>query len=145
MIQIQFQIAGESPLLCNRFTDAAMLKIDGGVSAIASAADKGSPRERASERLYIDSNGAPVLPGMNLYRAIIDAGRFHKAGREKLTTVRSSLVPAGLWLRDIEMPIIDGAWEADVRSVVNPATGGRMVCCRPRFDRCIPIRSTPNE
>lgn len=135
MIRISFQIAGESPLLCNKFTDAAMLKIDGGVSPIAAAADKGTPRERASERLYIDSNGHPVLPGINLYRAIIDAGRFHKAGRDKITTGRSSLVPAGMWIHDLEMPIDDGAWEPDMRSVVNPATGGRMVCCRPRFDR----------
>lgn len=135
MIQFKIEIAGESPLLCNRFTDAAMLKVDGGTSAIAAASDKGTPRERASERLYIDTAGKPVLPGPNLYRSIIDAGRFHKAGKEKITTTKSSLVPAGIWLKEIEMPIVDGAWEPDVRAVVNPATGGRMVACRPRFDR----------
>jgi hypothetical protein len=134
MITIEFEITGESPLLCNRFTDANMLRIDGGVSVIASAADKGTPRQRAEERLYVDSNGLPVLPGTNLYRSIIDAGRFHKSGREKITTGRSSLVPAGIWIRDIEMPIL-GSWEPDIRSVVNPSTGGRMICCRPRFDR----------
>lgn len=135
MIQIQVTISGESPLLCNRFTDAAMLKLDGGTSAIASASDKGTPRERASEKVYIDSTGRAVLPGPNLYRSIIDAGRFHKAGREKITTQKSSLVPAGMWLKEIELPIFDGEWEVDCRTVVNPATGGRMVAYRPRFDR----------
>jgi hypothetical protein len=135
MIQFQVQISGESPLLCNRFTDAAMLKLDGGTSAIASASDKGSPRERASEKVYTDATGRPVLPGPNVYRSIIDAGRFHKAGKEKITTVKSSLVPAGIWLKEIEIPIVDGQWEVDVRTVVNPATGGRMVAYRPRFDR----------
>lgn len=135
MIQIQVTISGESPLLCNRFTDAAMLKLDGGTSAIASASDKGMPRERASEKVYIDSTGRAVLPGPNLYRSIIDAGRFHKAGREKITTQKSSLVPAGMWLKEIELPIFDGEWEVDCRTVVNPATGGRMVAYRPRFDR----------
>jgi len=134
MLQIKIEITGESPLLCNRFTDAAMLRVDGGTSTIAAASDRKTPRDRASERLYLDSRGSPVLPGPNLYRAIVDAGRFHKAGKEKITTVKSSLVPAGMWLREIEMPIAPGSWEPDVRAVVNPATGGRMVACRPRFD-----------
>lgn len=134
-MNIKVEISGESPLLLNKFTDAAMLKIDGGTSTISAAADKGTPRERAIERLYLDSAGKPVIPGPNLYRAIIDAGRFHKAGKEKLTTTKSSLIPAGIWLLEMELPIVDGKWEPDVRAVVNPATGGRMVCCRPRFDR----------
>lgn len=135
MLQYKITISGESPLLCNKFTDAAMLKLDGGTSAIASASDKGTPRDRATERVYTDATGKPVLPGPNLYRAIIDAGRFHKAGKEKITTVKSSLVPAGIWLKEIEIPIVDGSWEVDCRTVVNPATGGRMVAYRPRFDR----------
>jgi len=135
VIQFSIQITGESPLLCNRFTDAAMLKLDGGTSAVSSAFDKGTPRARASEKVYSDAAGCPVLPGPNVYRSIIDAGRFHKAGKEKITTVKSSLVPAGIWLKEIEIPIVDGAWEVDVRTVVNPATGGRMVSYRPRFDR----------
>lgn len=135
VIQIKIEVTGESPLLCNKFTDAMMLKVDGGSSAISTAMDKGTPRDRASERLYLDSEGRPVLPGPNLYRSIVDAGRFHKAGKEKITTMKSSLVPAGVWLREIECPIVDGAWEPDIRAVVNPSTGGRMVACRPRFDR----------
>jgi hypothetical protein len=134
-IKVNVTICGESPLLCNKFTDAAMLKLDGGVSVLTPSATKGTPRERASERLYLTTDGAPCFPGPNLYRAIIDAGRFIKAGREKITTTKSSLVPAGIWMREIEIPIIDGAWEPDTRTVVNPATQGRMIACRPRFDR----------
>lgn len=135
MIQIKIEIAGESPLLCNRFTDAAMLKLDGGTSAIAASSDKGTPRERASERLYVDTAGRPVLPGPNLYRSFIDAGRFHKAGKEKITTMKSSLVPAAMWMKEVELLLLAEGWEVDCRTVVNPATGGRMVAYRPRFDR----------
>lgn len=135
MLTIKIQITGDSPLLLHKFTDAAMLKLDGGTSAIAAASDKGTPRDRAAAHVYLDSAGKAVLPGPNIYRAIIDAGRFHKAGKEKITTMKSSLVPAGIWLKELEVPIVEGDWEVDCRTVVNPTTQGRMVAYRPRFDK----------
>lgn len=139
MITFNVTIQGESPLLCNRFTDEAMEKIAKGSSAVATAKSNGTPREQAEKRLYVDSDGRPVIPGPNVYRSIIDAGRFHKAGKEKITTQKSSLVPAGIWLTDIECALSNPdtkapSWEVDQRMVVNPATGGRMIAYRPRFD-----------
>lgn len=81
-----------------------------------------------------------MIPGPNIFRGLIDAGTFHKAGRKQLTTGKSSLIPAGMQLVELECPIINPfskdapVWEVDSRSVVNPATGGRMMCHRPRFD-----------
>ena len=139
MITINIEIQGESPLLCNRFTDEAMEKIARGSSAVAMSSDKGTPRERAEKTLYIGADGKPVIPGPNVYRSIIDAGRFHKAGKEKVTTQKSSLVPAGIWLVDIECQLFNPdhdapSWEVDARRVVNPATGGAMMAYRARFD-----------
>lgn len=82
-----------------------------------------------------------MLPGPNVFRGLIDAGAYHKAGRKAITTSKSSLVPAGIQLEQIECLIFDPfkpterpAWEVDSRSIVIPATGGRVMCHRPRFD-----------
>lgn len=136
---INVRIAGESPLLCNRFTDETAEKIENRSSAAISGS-RGTPREQAVKKLYLTSEGHPCVPGPNIFRAIIDAGRFHKAGKTQITTAKTSLVPAGIALLDIECAIIgasapaDPTWEVDSRAVVNPATGGRMMAHRPRFD-----------
>lgn len=132
MLNIEIGIEGISPLLMNRFTDAEMLKVDGGTSLVMNG-DKGTPRERASAKVY-GTPERPALPGANIYRSIIDAGRFHKSGKEKMTTQKSSLIPSGVWLVSIECPISPAAWEVDSRPVVIPATGGRVIAHRPRFD-----------
>lgn len=139
MITINVEIQGESPLLCNRFTDEAQEKVANGTAAVKAAGSKGTPREQAEKKLYAGVDGAPMVPGPNVYRSIIDAGRFHKAGREKITTQKSSLVPAGIWMKDIECRLTNPdndapSWEVDQRRVVNPATGGAMMAYRPRFD-----------
>jgi hypothetical protein len=130
---INVEIQGISALLCNRFHDAAALAVENGTSAVHGG-KKGTPREQCELRLYRDTTGHCVLPGPNLFRSIIDAGTFIKSGKSKITTMRSSLVPAGVALLELELPIAPGKWEADSRAVVNPSTQGRMICHRPRFD-----------
>lgn len=131
---IKVEIQGVSPLLMNRFTEAAQEKSGNSTSAVHGGR-KGSPREQAEPKLYVDSTAHPVLPGPNLFRAIVDSGVFIKAGKSKITTMRSSLVPAGIALLELELPIAPGRWEPDSRAVVIPATGGRIMCHRPRFDQ----------
>lgn len=127
------EIQGVSPLLCNRFTDAAALQGENATSSVVRA-KRGTPREQCEPKVYLGADGKPVMPGPNLFASIIDAGRFIKAGKSKLTTMRSSLVPAGLALLELDIPLRPGKWEADSRAVVIPATGGRIMCHRPRFD-----------
>lgn len=139
ILKIQCSITGASPLLMNRFTEAAASKSSAGTSSAIRSDGKGLPREQADPKLYQMGDGRPMIPGPNIYRGIIDAGVFHKAGKKQITTAKSSLVPAGVLLEELEVPIENpfGAqveWEVDSRSVVNPATGGRMMCHRPRFD-----------
>lgn len=130
---IHCEIQGVSPLLCNRFTEADALNVEKGTSNVVRP-KKGTPREQAQPKLYVNTEGKPVLPGSNLFSAVIDAGRFIKAGKSKLTTQRSSLVPAGAAMLDLELLLLPGKWETDSRAVVNPSTQGRMMCHRPRFD-----------
>lgn len=140
-MMIKVEIQGESPLLLNRFTEAAAAQVSAGSSSAVTIGTKGTPREQATPKLYLTAgkDPRPMIPGPNVYRGLIDAGVYHKAGRRQITSSKSSLVPAGILLTDLECPIINPfggevQWEVDSRSVVNPATGGRMMCHRPRFD-----------
>ena len=130
---IKITIQGVSPLLCNRFTEADQQQVQTGTSSAISTKN-GTPRDQATPKVYLGADGKPVLPGPNLFAAIVDAGRFIKAGKSKLTTQRSSIVPAGAAILEMDLPITPGKWEPDSRAVVNPATQGRRMCHRPRFD-----------
>jgi hypothetical protein len=137
METVQVTIEGTTPLLMNKFTDAAALQVSGGTSTVM-AGNKGTPREQAEKKLYLDERGILHIPGTNIFRAIIDAGVFHKAGRTKITTQKSSLVPAAVALVELTCPVRgpDGEpkWEVDSRSVVIPSTGGRVMAHRPLLD-----------
>lgn len=139
LMLIRVSIRGESPLLLCRFTDADAQQMSKGVSSAISSKQKKLPRGQAEERLYLDSGGKPIVPGPNVFRSIVDAGRFTKSGKTQITTMKGSLVPAGIVMPDIECPLYsaDGGgvqWEVDSRSAVIPATGGRIMVYRPRFD-----------
>ncbi len=134
MASIKCVIEGTTPLLCNRFTDAAQMSATSG-TRVSSVGEKGSPREQAEQRLYKSGDGKTlVIPQPNLFRCIIDAGTFFKAGKSKVTTQKSSLIPACVEIEGVEIPIQskDG-WEVDTRAVRIPSTGGRILCHRPSF------------
>lgn len=131
MNSIKVAVSGTSPLLCSKFTDASSLA--NGTSATF-VGDKPSPKNQCDAKLYY-GDGKPVIPQPNLFRCLIDAGQFFKAGKSKITTQKSSLVPAAMSIEEIAIPIEskDG-WTVDSRSVVIPSTGGRIMCHRPCFN-----------
>lgn len=139
MSKIECSIQGSSPLLMNRFTDETAAKVSAGTSTAITIGSRGTPREQAEPKLYTTSDGRPMIPGPNIFRGIIDAGVFHKAGKKTITTSRGSLIPAGLRVLEIECPVDNPfggevKWEVDSRSVVIPSSGGRIMSHRPRFD-----------
>ncbi len=132
-MHINVTIQGTTPLLMNKFTDAAQMQASSGVR-IAAAGDKGTPREQAQARVYIGLAGEPMIPQPNLFRCLIDAGAYFKAGRSKVTTQKSSLLPACVDIEGAEIPLISKEpWAVDTRAVRIPATGGRILCHRPCF------------
>lgn len=133
-MKIKVTIEGVSPLLMNRFTEAAEVQVSGGTT-VAFRGDKGTPREQAAPKAYADEKGNLYIPGPNIYSAIIAAGAFHKAGKSKLTTMKTSLIPAGILVEDMVCALGTKEWEVDSRSVVIPSTGGRIMCHRPRVDK----------
>jgi len=139
MSTIKVWIQGVSPLLVNRFTEQAAAKVSAGTGTAINIHSKGTPREQAEPKLYTSADGSPIIPGPNVFRGIVDAGVYQKAGRKAITTGRASLVAAGIVLTTVEcfLERPDGkpvTWEVDSRSVVIPASGGRIMCHRPRFD-----------
>lgn len=139
-MKVNVTISGLTPLLMNRFTEAAEVQVSGGTS-VSFRGDKGTPREQAAGKRYADDKGNLYIPGPNIFAAIIAAGTFHKAGKSKLTTMKTSLIPAGLMVEDLVCLLVNekgdpiSEWEVDSRSVVIPSTGGRIMAHRPRVDR----------
>ena len=134
MKQINVTIEGVSPLICNKFTDAAMEAATNS-TRVSTVGDKGTPREQAESKLYIGHDGKPMIPNPNLFRCIIDGGKFFKAGKSKVTTLKSSLIPACLAIEELEITIIHNEpWRVDTRAVRIPSTGGRIATHRPMFD-----------
>ncbi len=138
-MKLKVTIQGLTPLLMNRFTEANEVAVSGGTS-VSFRGDKGTPRDQAAAKRYADEKGNLYVPGPNIFAAIIAAGTFHKAGKSKLTTMKTSLIPAGVVLDELVCPLTnaDGEqlteWEVDSRSVVIPSTGGRIMAHRPRVD-----------
>ena len=135
MKEIQIEILGRTPLLTNRFTDQAQMDATSG-SRSSIANDAKTPSEQAEESLYkSEENGEPGIPGPNILRCLIDAGKFLKQGRGKVTTQKTSLVPASVML---EEPFVilqtESGWKVDTRPVRIPATGGRILRHRACFD-----------
>jgi hypothetical protein len=133
MKTISITIEGTTPLLCNRFTDAAQMSATNG-NRSSLVGDKGTPHEQAEARLYIGHDGRPMIPQPNLFRCLIDAGKFFKHGKSKITTQKTSLIPACVELQGLELPIVHKEpWAVDTRAVRIPSTGGRILCHRPCF------------
>lgn len=133
MYTINVQISGITPLLMNRFTEENEIKVSSGVSKVA-VGDKGTPREQAQKKAYADSDGNLYIPGPNIFACLIQAGKYHKNGKSKVTTTKNSLVPAGMAVSEIVCGLDTKEFEVDSRSVVIPATGGRIMAHRPRLD-----------
>ena len=75
-----------------------------------------------------------MLPQPNVFRSLVEGGRFHKAGKTQITTARSSVMFACLSINQAEIPIqFKEPWVVDTRAVRIPATGGRILAHRPMF------------
>jgi hypothetical protein len=133
-MELKIIVEGITPLLLHAFTDAAQQQASDGNRTSAAAGDRGTPQEQAESHLYKGINGDLILPQPNLFSCLIEGGKFFKAGKSKITTLRSSLIPACVQIAEIEIPLQSkGGWTVDTRAVRIPATGGRIQRHRPCF------------
>lgn len=132
---LAIRIEGVSPLMCHAIPRELLFPEEKSVLR----GEEGTPREQADRGLYRATVGKKknvlVIPGQNLLKCLVEAGKFQKAGRSKLTTRDSSLVTAAVALLNINIPIEHKApWEVESNMVTNEATKGKVPCHRPRFD-----------
>lgn len=134
-MQIQVTIEGVTPLLMNRFTDEAEVATTSGHSPAFQGGGRGTPREQATRTAYRDAQtGELYIPGPNIFAALVEAGKFHRLGRNRVTTQKSSLVPAGLLVPELLVSLGAKDFEVDSRRVRIPATGGCVMRHRARVD-----------
>jgi len=134
MKEVKITVVGKTPLLMNRFTEENEVKVSSGVTKVG-VGDRGTPREQAEKTAYVDKKGFLYIPGPNMFAALIEAGKYHKSGKSKVTTQKSSMVPAGISLEEMVMSLGTKEFEVDSRSVVIPTTGGRIMRHRARLDK----------
>lgn len=133
-MMIAIELSGVTPLLMNAFTDQAQIEATAATRSSLTG-DRGTPQEQAESGMYRDNHGEPCIPGPNLFRCIIDAGKFFKAGKSKVTTQKSSLIPSCVELLELTIPVKHRQpWKVDTRPVRIPATGGRILRHRACFD-----------
>jgi len=96
------------------------------------------PREEATKHAYIAKDGTYYINGFSIPGAMGNAGANHKAkgSRKSLRFI----VPSAVRMTSDTITILNGAgpaksFEVDSRPVTIPATKGRIMRHRPRFDQ----------
>lgn len=127
MKNISVTVEGITPLLMNRFRDKT---ID----------TKGKKRTGAiadpdiTDKLYLDADGKPQLPGIYFRNSIVEASKqFKITGKGKSTY--SKLAGSTIQVKEEYVPISPGDYEEYRIAAVNPMTRGRMMVSRPRFNK----------
>lgn len=129
-MRIKIKIQGISPLLMCKCSPEAL-------SSEGRKKDKNQePRDEAELYAYrLEKTGELYIPAECVYASIVRAGIYHKIGKNKVTTQKTSLIPAGIFILTETCNLSTKKFEVDSRPVVVPATGGRIMRHRPRLDK----------
>jgi hypothetical protein len=132
---VDFFIEGATPLLQNRATEEAL----SGKTRSNTPGEEDDPRTIAERCVYRLPNKQICVPGGAFSRMLREAGGSHKAkgSRKSLKYIVPAAVLVlddlcGLYLPDRKTPIKD--FEVDSRPVTIPATKGRIMRYRARFN-----------
>lgn len=135
MQTIDVKITGTKPLLQHRFTDAA--STDEATRRVTRA--EKTPRELATEVANVDPDGRYWMPGSAIARLLRESGGNHKQKGSRRSV--KYIVPSAVFVTDDTMTVLNGdgktpatEFEVDSRPVQIPATKGRIMRHRPRFD-----------
>lgn len=130
---VNIEIRGITPLLIHRFTEQAE-QGKGSRRMIVEASD---PREEATRNAYIAADGTFYFNAFAIPSSMGNAGSNHKM-RGSRKTLRF-VVPSAVRIMTDGITILNGSgpaksFEVDSRPVTIPATKGRVMRHRPRFD-----------
>lgn len=133
MKTIEVEIRGTSPLLIHRFgEDSEQAK-----STRRIRVNDRDPRAEATKAAYIAKDGTFYFSAFSIPNAMGNAGASHKM-RGSRKTLRF-IVPSAVRVTTEAITILNGDgpakdFEVDARPVTIPATKGRIMRYRPRFD-----------
>lgn len=130
---VNVEIRGVTPLLINRFTEQS----EQAKSTRRQMVKTVDPREEATKSAYIANDGTFFFNAFAIPACMGNAGSNHKmrGSRKSLRYV----VPSAVRLLSDTVTIMNGdgpakTFEVDSRPVTIPATKGRIMRHRPRFD-----------
>lgn len=133
MKTIGVEIRGITPLLVHRFTEQSEQAANSRKMKI----DKVDPRAEAKKVAYIATDGTFYFSSAAITGCMGNAGSNHKmrGSRKSLRFV----VPSAVRMTEDTVTILNGAgpakdFEVDARPVTIPATKGRVMRYRPRFN-----------
>ena len=135
MKTIHVEITGTAPMLVHKFTEAAAAA----KPTRAAMAEPRSPREEARSHAYVAGDGTFYFSAFAIPNAMGAAGVNHKLKGTRRTL--RSVVPSATRVTTDTITILDRdgraatTFEVDSRPVTIPATRGRIMRHRPRFDQ----------
>ncbi len=126
-MKIKVTIEGITPLLMHKF-DPQML--------VSKQKSKDLTVEKQAEDLaYRNKKGELYIPGFNIYRTIIEGGRFVKDGKAAITNMKRSKICAAGTLVEDECLLGQTKYEIFATSAVNGALKARVMVYRPMFKK----------
>ena len=133
---IAVEIKGVTPMLQHRFGEQSEVGIGKNTRRVNIQAEE--PRTVAERAVYRDKEGCIYFPSAAILRLLREAGGAHKqkGSRKSLKYI----VPAAVRILSEALPLYNGDgsrlrdFEVDSRPVTIPATKGRVMRHRPRFD-----------
>lgn len=133
MKTVDVEIRGITPLLIHRFSDEASIEKPTRNIVVETR----DPRAEATKAAYIAPDGTYYFSAFAIPNAMAAAGANHKLKSSRKTL--RFIVPSSVRLTMDTVTILNGegpakAFEVDGRPVTIPATKGRIMRYRPRFD-----------
>jgi len=139
MKTFEVHIKGTTSLLQHRFHEGSEGEIGKGTRQVNIVATRGNPREEADKAAYRNSKNEFYFPGAAIARLMREAGGGHKIKGTRKSA--KFVVPAAVLVMADEIIVRNGdgkspakGFEVDSRPVTIPATKGRIMRHRPRFD-----------
>lgn len=134
MKTFDIEIRGMTPLLVHRFGEAA--EVNKPTRKIVTEAAR-DPRGEATKAAYIAPDGTFYFSAFSIPATMGNAGANHKMKGSRKTL--RYVVPSAVRVTTDAITILNGAgpakdFEVDARPVTIPATKGRIMRYRPRFD-----------
>lgn len=127
---IETKIIGLTPLMMAAFKDQDL------TTSGRKAKKALSKIDTAESYTYRDEKGKLYVPSACLWTSFVNAGRYViYSGKQKISTRDSSILPIGLRILEENLYLNQDKYEIDERSGVVPATGGRIMIYRPKFNK----------